>query len=186
MVFHLNSYIIQFLYHKKGCNSCLGVAYSNFTSYRFVAYCLRNCNEWREAAKCLDCHHDDGILSELLLNPILVSWFWLLQLLCSCLLQFHYHFVAYCLMTFKLLTVVVKAPSAANDTVASGEDNHSQPVDCFWYIQGLYHRWDWFGICSLRLSGLPRFSCNDSQWLGLRRPHLLWTTILHFQLIVLI
>jgi hypothetical protein len=93
--------------------------------YRFVAYCLRNCDKSRDAAKCLDCHQDYGISSELLLNPILISWFRLRQLLCSCLLQLHYHYVAYCLMTFKLSTMVVKAPSVANDTVASGEDNPS-------------------------------------------------------------
>jgi hypothetical protein len=38
------------------------------------------------------------------------------------------------------IMVAVKAPFAANDAVASGEDNHSSSVDCFdvggWYSIG--------------------------------------------------
>jgi len=66
--------------------------------YRFVAYCcLCTCDEQRDAAQCLACHQDDGISSELLHNPILVSQTRLRRLLGSRLLLHHYGFIAYCL-----------------------------------------------------------------------------------------
>jgi hypothetical protein len=36
-------------------------------------HCLSNCNEQRDAAKCIAFHQDDGISSELLQNPFMVS-----------------------------------------------------------------------------------------------------------------
>jgi len=65
--------------------------------YRFLAFCFRNRDEQMDAAQCLACHRHDGISSELLLIPILVSQTRLRRLLGSRLLLRHYRFVAYCL-----------------------------------------------------------------------------------------
>ena len=65
--------------------------------YRSEAYCLPNRDEPRDAAKCSDCHQDNGMSSYLLQDPILILHGGLQRLLHSRLLLYYYRSEVHCL-----------------------------------------------------------------------------------------